>query len=370
MRNPIDTRSPWVFHWAMLVTFLTFPLIWLGGLVTTQDAGMAVPDWPGTFGYNLFLYPMSAWIYGPFDLFVEHGHRLLASIVGLFAIGLCVVAYRTESRRWLVGTCFFFLSAIIAQGVLGGVRVLFDARTLAMIHGCSGPLVFALGSFIAMASSTRWHNSKRRLVGNGLGRLAVLLLVLSVSQLFVGAHLRQLQAVKLHRQRVGQRVAVAGKGPHDSRVGDAGHVRDGPSHGEAQSVERRDQRPAHGLCAIGHGEGQRRLGREIRGEEGAVDRGGNPGGRDERTCEHKQVARFHENYPNLTKLQTNCGQLRTMAGEIEVRRQGRALRRAGFNPHHAALPRRVRVESLDRLISPAADRKCAARSRVALNPEL
>ncbi len=190
MREGTDVSSPWVYRWAMLITFLTFPLIWLGGLVTTHDAGMAVPDWPGTFGYNLFLYPISAWIYGPFDLFVEHGHRLLASVVGLFAIGLCVVAYRTERRRWLVGTCFLFLAAIIAQGVLGGVRVLFDARTLAMIHGCSGPLVFALGGFIAMATSQRWHSGFCKPSVNGLGRLAVLLLVLSVSQLFVGAHLR------------------------------------------------------------------------------------------------------------------------------------------------------------------------------------
>ena len=190
MRKPTSACSPWVFRWALLVSILTFPLIWLGGLVTTHDAGMAVPDWPGTYGYNMFLYPVSAWIYGPFDLFVEHGHRLLASIVGLFAIGLCVVAYRTESRRWMVWTCFLFLAAIIAQGVLGGVRVLFDARTLAMIHGCSGPLVFALGSFIAMASSTRWHNAKRKFGGIGIGRLAVLLLVLSIAQLFVGAHLR------------------------------------------------------------------------------------------------------------------------------------------------------------------------------------
>ncbi len=190
MHNPTDALSPWVFRWAMLVTLLTFPLIWLGGLVTTHDAGMAVPDWPGTFGYNLFLYPISAWIYGPFDLFVEHGHRLLASIVGLFAIGLCVVASRTERRSWVVGTCYLFLAAIISQGVLGGVRVLFDARTLAMIHGCSGPLVFALGSFIAMASSKRWHTAFRKRSGNGLGRLAVLVLVLSIAQLFVGAHLR------------------------------------------------------------------------------------------------------------------------------------------------------------------------------------
>lgn len=190
MREATDVSSPWVYRWAMTVTLLTFPLIWLGGLVTTHDAGMAVPDWPGTFGYNLFLYPMSAWIYGPFDLFVEHGHRLLASVVGLFAIGLCVVAYRTERRRWLVGTCFLFLASIIAQGVLGGVRVLFDARTLAMIHGCSGPLVFALGGFIAMATSNRWHSGFCKPGANRFGRLAVLLLLLSVSQLFVGAHLR------------------------------------------------------------------------------------------------------------------------------------------------------------------------------------
>ena len=190
MHEATDVRSLWVYRWAMMVTLLTFPLIWLGGLVTTHDAGMAVPDWPGTFGYNLFLYPMSAWIYGPFDLFVEHGHRLLASIVGLFAIGLCVVAYRTERRRWLVGTCVLFLFTIIAQGVLGGVRVLFDARTLAMIHGCSGPLVFALGGFIAMATSNRWHSGFFKSSVKGLGRLAVLLLLLSVSQLFVGAHLR------------------------------------------------------------------------------------------------------------------------------------------------------------------------------------
>ena len=190
MHQPTSALSPWVFRWAMLVSILTFPLIWLGGLVTTHDAGMAVPDWPGTYGYNLFLYPMSAWIYGPFDLFVEHGHRLLASIVGLFAIGLCVVAFKTETRRWMVWMCILFLAAIIAQGVLGGVRVLFDARTLAMIHGCSGPLVFALGSFIAMASSTRWRKSKRKFGGNGIGRLAALLLILSIAQLIIGAHLR------------------------------------------------------------------------------------------------------------------------------------------------------------------------------------
>lgn len=194
MQQPTKTPSPWVYRWALLVTLLTFPLIWLGGLVTTHDAGMAVPDWPGTFGYNLFLYPWSAWLYGPFDLFVEHGHRLLASLVGVIAIGLCIVAQLREPRAWLRYTCFALLAAIIAQGVLGGVRVLFDARTLAMIHGCSGPLVFALASFIVMASSNSWMQPATGTSKRWLGRFSIVLLVLTIVQLFVGAHLRHSQA--------------------------------------------------------------------------------------------------------------------------------------------------------------------------------
>jgi cytochrome c oxidase assembly protein subunit 15 len=57
---------------AVLAVCLVWPLIWVGGLVTTYDAGMAVPDWPGTYGYNLFLYPLTTWVYGPFDLLIEH----------------------------------------------------------------------------------------------------------------------------------------------------------------------------------------------------------------------------------------------------------------------------------------------------------
>ena len=75
----------------MVLACATFPLVWVGGLVTTTDAGMAVPDWPSTYGYNLFLYPWQTWLAGPWDLFVEHGHRLLASAVGMLTIGLLIV---------------------------------------------------------------------------------------------------------------------------------------------------------------------------------------------------------------------------------------------------------------------------------------
>ena len=93
----------------------TYPLIWVGGLVTTQKAGMAVPDWPSTYGYNLFLYPWPTWVFGPFDLFIEHGHRLLASLVGMLCIALVVVAWRTEGRRWVTWFAVIGLLMVIGQ---------------------------------------------------------------------------------------------------------------------------------------------------------------------------------------------------------------------------------------------------------------
>lgn len=193
MQSQNDKSSRSVHGWSFAVTVLMFPLIWLGGLVTTHDAGMAVPDWPGTYGYNLFLYPWTTWLFGPFDLFVEHGHRLLASLVGLLAIVLCVMAARNESRIWLRRACYLLLLAIVSQGVLGGLRVLFDARTVAMIHGCLGPLVFAFGGFIVMASSRDRWATNTMIRASGLRRCAFVLLVLSVLQLLVGANLRHAQ---------------------------------------------------------------------------------------------------------------------------------------------------------------------------------
>ena len=90
-----------VHRLAVLAVCMVWPLIWVGGLVTTYDAGMAVPDWPGTYGYNLFLYPLDTWLLGPFDLFIEHGHRLLGAFVGFVAILILFFAHRHEPRRWV-----------------------------------------------------------------------------------------------------------------------------------------------------------------------------------------------------------------------------------------------------------------------------
>jgi heme a synthase len=160
--------SSWAHRISVLLAWLVFPLIWLGGLVTTYDAGMAVPDWPNTYGYNMFLYPIESWIYGPFDLFVEHGHRLLASLSGVVAIILVVVAQRSRLESWIKRWSWLLLAMIILQGALGGVRVVLDARTVALIHGCVGPAFFALVMIMCVATSKWWHKLRANADGNDL----------------------------------------------------------------------------------------------------------------------------------------------------------------------------------------------------------
>jgi cytochrome c oxidase assembly protein subunit 15 len=169
--------------------------VWVGGLVTTTDAGMAVPDWPSTYGYNLFLYPWQTWLAGPWDLFVEHGHRLLASLVGMLTIGLVMVLWRTQERRWLRHLSWAALALVIFQGVLGGMRVLLDERTLAMLHGCTGPLFFALTVAMVVFTSQSWTmcatGSASADPASSLVRcLAVATCVLVYLQLVFGAVLR------------------------------------------------------------------------------------------------------------------------------------------------------------------------------------
>lgn len=207
--------SPWLHRWAVLLVCLVWPLIWIGGLVTTYDAGMSVPDWPGTYGYNMFMYPIGTWLSGPFDLLIEHGHRLLASLVGLLTIFTLAVAIRTERRRWIIWLTAGTLVAVIAQGVLGGLRVVLDQRTLAMLHGCLGPAFFALCTALAVVTSRWWWSAgagsesaagaengesvgRERKIGHGLGRGVVwavgALAALCYLQLLLGAQLRHVHA--------------------------------------------------------------------------------------------------------------------------------------------------------------------------------
>ena len=122
-------------------------MIWIGGLVTSYGAGMAVPDWPNTYGYNLFLYPLETWLYGPWKLFIEHGHRLFGTLIGMITIAFLISAWRCQTRpvvRWLGVAA---LVGVLFQGALGGMRVIVYQVQLAKIHGCVGPAFFALTVF-------------------------------------------------------------------------------------------------------------------------------------------------------------------------------------------------------------------------------
>lgn len=187
--------SRWPHRWAVLLVCVTFPLIWVGGLVTTHTAGMAVPDWPSTYGYNLFLYPWQEWFFGPWDLFIEHGHRLLGATSGLVTIGLLVSIWRCEDRRWMKWLGVVTLLAVIGQGMLGGMRVMLDARQLAKIHGCVGPAFFALCVAMAMFTSRRWRTPEVIQTSSMTSKVRVLAwatLILAYCQLVLGAHLRHL----------------------------------------------------------------------------------------------------------------------------------------------------------------------------------
>ncbi len=183
------------------LVLVTFPLIWVGGLVTTYTAGMAVPDWPTTYGYNPFLYPWHKWVSGPFDLFVEHGHRLLAMLAGLLAILLVVAAWVKDAPRWLRWLAVAALAGVIAQGVLGGLRVVFDARQLAKIHGCVGPLFFAYCVALWELTGRRWQRAVAvRQAGTVATRvLMATTLGLAYLQLVLGAHVRHLPLSVDHR---------------------------------------------------------------------------------------------------------------------------------------------------------------------------
>jgi cytochrome c oxidase assembly protein subunit 15 len=168
----------------------TFPVIWVGALVTTYDAGMAVPDWPSTYGYNLFLYPWQTWLFGPYDLFVEHGHRLLASLAGMLTIVCLASAFLSKSSRLVKMLAIAALALVLFQGVLGGMRVLLDERTLAMLHGCTGPVFFALTAVLALVTSRRWQAPEETKIERSTLIAGIATPVLAYVQLIFGAMLR------------------------------------------------------------------------------------------------------------------------------------------------------------------------------------
>lgn len=151
------THNPALTVFAVFTAISTLFLICVGGLVTSHGAGMAVPDWPTTYGYNMFAFPFSQWLFTGNGVFYEHSHRLVASTVGFFTTILAVWLWVKEERRWMRWLGVVAFLAVCLQGLLGGLRVTLYKDELGIFHATLAQLFFMLVSAIAFCLTKTWH---------------------------------------------------------------------------------------------------------------------------------------------------------------------------------------------------------------------
>ena len=254
----IESYNPALHRLAVLTACVTFPLIFMGGLVTSKGAGLAVPDWPNSYGYNMFTFPLSLWIGEQAGgVFFEHLHRLMGTVAGFCSVALVLFAHgpaqKEQTRRrigWgtilslglaaacallllvpsigrqaqhlivgfasiaaVLGVAYFarsrheralvrrlsviVLIAVIAQGVLGGLRVVLVNLDLAIIHGIFAQTFFCLTALMVAVTSPYWQQVGARPTEgfvcpckSSTGRWGALAVGLIFAQLVVGALMR------------------------------------------------------------------------------------------------------------------------------------------------------------------------------------
>ena len=181
----------WLHYYLRLLAAASLLLIAAGGLVTSTDSGLAVPDWPNTYGYFMFAFPFSKMVGG---ILYEHGHRLIASVVGLMTIGLALWACRVESRAWVRRLAWTALAAVVAQGLLGGITVIYLLpKPISISHAGLAQLFFALVVSLCIFTSPGWRASFGRpepLDDPLLARLALAVPALVYVQILLGATMR------------------------------------------------------------------------------------------------------------------------------------------------------------------------------------
>lgn len=148
------TSSRWPHRLACLTAGGTAALIVAGGLVTNTGAALAVPDWPTTFGQNMFLYPWSQLTGGAL---VEHTHRIVGAGIGLLTVGVALALFRAEPRRWVRGLGASAVLLVVVQGLVGGLRVVLLEDTLAIVHGALAQAFFALLVTLAVVTGRAWR---------------------------------------------------------------------------------------------------------------------------------------------------------------------------------------------------------------------
>ena len=190
--RPAETRGR--FWFTVLTVGVTTLLISWGGFVTSIEAGMAVPDWPRTFGSWNPVNPVENW-WQRTPLLAEHGHRILGQVVGFLTLALAGWTYWKDSRQWMRRLALGALALVIVQGVLGGLRVTENSLALAAVHACTAQIFFSLLVAMALFTSRSWLSMPpaRSAFSSKQRTLAGLLLVTSVAlygQIVLGALLR------------------------------------------------------------------------------------------------------------------------------------------------------------------------------------
>jgi heme a synthase len=184
----------WLHRYAKFVSASTVLLIVAGGLVTSTGSGLSVPDWPTSYGWSMFTFPVRNMVGG---IFYEHAHRLIASSVGLFTIVLALWMWRAEGRRWVRALGLAALGAVILQGIIGGITVLFFLPTaISTAHAALAQIFFCLTVTIALVTSPGWNSRPEGgwVSDRTLARAAATTTALIYAQILVGATMRHSDA--------------------------------------------------------------------------------------------------------------------------------------------------------------------------------
>ena len=180
-------------RYAVALACATLLLVAAGGMVTSTNSGLSVPDWPTTYGKPMFSFPFRQMVGG---IFYEHGHRLIASTVGLLTIGLLIFLWRVEQRRWMVRLGFVALGVVILQGVLGGLTVIYLLPPpISIGHASLAQLFFCLTVSVALFTSRSWIAPAASPVDDdGLRRRSLTLAICVYVQILLGATMRHMGA--------------------------------------------------------------------------------------------------------------------------------------------------------------------------------
>jgi cytochrome c oxidase assembly protein subunit 15 len=144
-------HSPWTHRYAIFVAVCTFLLIIAGALVTSNDAGLSVPDWPTSFGS----FRMPRMVGG---VKFEHGHRMIAGAVGILTIILALALWIKDSRRWVKWIGGAIVLAVLAQAALGGITVLFHLPVaVSASHATLAQIFFCLAASLAFFTRADWR---------------------------------------------------------------------------------------------------------------------------------------------------------------------------------------------------------------------